>query len=145
MQNLLIVIVVALAGGVSVGLQGPLTSLMSQKLGTIESIFIVHLGGAVLAGLPLVFLRGGNLGEWRSVPWYALGAGALGLVILSAVSYTIPRAGVAITVTLIVAAELITGALLDQFGLLGATVRPLDLGRVIGILVLFVGTWLIVR
>ncbi len=145
MENVLIVIVTALAGGVAVGLQGPLTSLMSQKLGTVESVFIVHLGGAILAALPLVVLRGGNLGEWRSVPWYALAAGSLGLVILSAVSYTIPRAGVATTVTLIVVAQLITAALLDHFGLLGTAVRSLDLGRAIGMLVLFVGTWLLVR
>ncbi len=145
MQSLLLVMVVGLAGGVAVGLQGPLTSLMSQRLGTIESVFIVHLGGAILAALPLVVLGGGNLGAWRTVPWYALAAGSLGLVILSAVSYTIPRAGVATTVTLIVAAQLITAALLDHFGLLGAAVRSLDLGRVVGMVVLFVGTWLIVR
>ena len=145
MENFFLVLAVGLAGGVAVGLQGPLTSMMSERLGTLESIFIVHLGGAILAGLPLLVVRGGNLGAWRSVPWYALGAGALGLVVLGGVSYTIPRIGVATTVTLIVVAELITGALLDHFGLLGATVRVLDPARVIGILVLFAGTWLIMR
>jgi bacterial/archaeal transporter family-2 protein len=145
MENLFLVLAVGLAGGVAVGLQGPLTSMMSERLGTMESIFIVHLGGAILAGLPLLVVRGGNLGAWRSVPWYALAAGALGLVVLGGVSYTIPRIGVATTVTLIVVAELITGALLDHFGLLGATVRVLDPARVIGILVLLVGTWLIMR
>ncbi len=145
MENLLLVMAVGLAGGVAVGLQGPLTSLMSQRLGTVESVFIVHLGGTILAALPLVLLGGGNLGAWRTVPWYALAAGSLGLVILSAVSYTIPRAGVATTVTLIVAAQLITAGLLDHFGLLGAAVRTLDLGRAVGMVVLFIGTWLIVR
>ena len=122
MENLFLVLAVGLAGGVAVGLQGPLTSMMSERLGTMESIFIVHLGGAILAGLPLLVARGGNLGAWRTVPWYALAAGALGLVVLGGVSYTIPRIGVATTVTLIVVAELITGALLDHFGLLGAAV-----------------------
>jgi transporter family-2 protein len=145
MENLFLVLAVGLASGVAVGLQGPLTSMMSERLGTMESIFIVHLGGAILAGLPLLVARGGNLGAWRSVPWYALAAGALGLVVLGGVSYTIPRIGVATTVTLIVVAELITGALLDHFGLLGATVRLLDPARVIGILILFAGTWLIMR
>ena len=145
MENLVVVFAVGLAGGVAVGLQGPLTSLMSERMGTMESIFIVHLGGAILAGLPLLIARGGNLGAWRGVPWYALAAGALGLVVLGGVSYTIPRIGVATTVTLIVVAELITGALLDHFGLLGATVRVLDPARVIGIAVLFAGTWLIMR
>lgn len=145
MQSILVVMVVALAGGVAVGLQGPLTSLMSQRLGTLESVFIVHLGGTLLAGLLLLAVGGGDLGAWRTVPWYALAAGSLGLVILSAVSYTIPRIGVATSVTLIVAAQLITASFLDQFGFLETAVRPLDQSRLIGMLVLFVGTWLIVR
>ncbi|MDE3091927.1 MAG: DMT family transporter [Chloroflexota bacterium] len=145
MENLILVLIVGLAGGVAVGLQAPLTSLMSGRLGTLESVFIVHLGGAILAGLPLLVMRGGNLGAWRDVPWYALAAGSLGLVVLSAVSYTIPRIGVATTVTLIVVAQLVTAALLDHFGLLGATVRVLDPARLLGIAVLFAGTWLIMR
>lgn len=145
MTSLLVVIAVGLAGGVAVGLQGPLASLMSGRLGTIESVFIVHLGGTIFAAIPLLLVRGGNLGEWRGVPWYALGAGVFGLVILSAVSYTIPRIGVATTVTLIVVAQLVLGALLDHFGLLGAEVRAIDLPRLAGMLVLFVGTWLMLR
>ncbi len=145
MENLVLVLMVGLAGGIAVGLQAPLASMMSGRLGTLESVFIVHLGGAILAGLPLLVLRGGNLGAWRDVPWYALAAGAFGLVVLSAVSYTIPRIGVATTVTLIVVAQLVTAALLDHFGLLGATVRLLDPVRLLGIGVLLAGTWLIMR
>ena len=44
----------ALAGGVAVALQGPLTSMMSQRVGTLESVFIVHLGGAGLGLLGMV-------------------------------------------------------------------------------------------
>jgi len=145
MENLIPVLLIGLAGGVAVGLQGPLTSMMSQRIGTMESVFIVHLGGAILAGVIVLGMKGGNLGAWRTVPWYALGAGALGLVVLSAVSYTIPRIGAATTVTLIIVAELVASTLLDHFGLLGTSVRLLDPARVLGIVVLFLGTWLIMR
>jgi transporter family-2 protein len=141
----MIVVLLGLLGGLAVGLQGPLASLMTQRLGLLESIFIVHLGGALAVTVPLLLRGGGSLGEFRSVPWYALGTGLMGLVILSAVSYTIPRVGVAPTVTLIVAGQLALGVLLDHFGLLGAEVRHLDAQRVIGIVVLFIGVWLIVR
>ncbi len=141
-----VLILLGLLGGVAVGLQGPLSSLMSSKIGIMESIFIVHLGGAILAIVPLLlFWGGGNLGEWRSVPWYALGAGAMGLIIIGAVSITIPRLGVAPTVTLVVVAQLIVGAILDQYGWLGVHVRPIDTTRIIGMLVLFLGTWLMVK
>lgn len=145
MKTAILAIISGLLGGVAVGLQGPLTSLMSQRIGIMESIFVIHFGGALMAGGLLLAMGGGNLGAWRSVPWYALGAGGFGLVVLSAVSYTIPRIGVATTVTLIVVAQLILSTLLDHFGLLGTAVRPIDLTRVIGMAVLFLGTWLMVR
>lgn len=145
MKTAILAMISGLLGGVAVGLQGPLTSLMSQRIGIMESIFVIHFGGTLMAGGLLLAMGGGNLGAWRSVPWYALGAGGLGLVVLSAVSYTIPRIGVATTVTLIVVAQLILSTLLDHFGLLGTAVRPIDLTRVIGMAVLFLGTWLMVR
>jgi transporter family-2 protein len=145
MQTLLLAVIVGLLGGVAVGLQGPLASLMSQQVGTLGSVFIIHLGGAVMAGLLLLVMGGGNLGAWRSVPWYVLGAGVFGLVVLSAVSYTIPRIGAATTVTLIVVAQLVLSTLLDHFGLLGTSVRLIDPSRMLGVAVLFLGTWLMVR
>ena len=145
MHTVLLVVLIGLAGGVAVGLQGPLSSLMSQRIGMMESIFIIHLGGTVAALLPLLVAGGGNLSSWRSVPWYALVAGTFGLVVLGAISYAIPRVGVATTIILIVAGQLTIGALLDHFGLLGASVRPFDLGRLAGIIVLSVGVWLMVR
>lgn len=146
MQAILFVILVGLAGGVAIGFQGPLTSLMSQRVGTIESVFIVHLGGTIAAMLPLVlFMGGGNVGHWRTVPWYALLAGVLGLPILSAISYTIPRLGAATTVILIIAGQLIIGAVLDHFGLLGAAIRPLTLSRLAGMVIVFAGVWLMIR
>jgi transporter family-2 protein len=37
--------------------------------------------------------RGGNLRSWQEVSWYALSAGVLGLVIVTAIGYTVPRLG----------------------------------------------------
>lgn len=145
MTALLVVIFVALLGGVAVGLQGPLSSLMSQRLGVLESIFIVHAGGALLALVPLLIKGGGNLLNWKSVPWYALGAGALGLVVISSMSYAIPRLGVTAAIMVLVAAQLSVSVVLDHFGLLGAEVRRIDLTRLLGIAVLFAGVWLVVR
>jgi transporter family-2 protein len=118
---------------------------MSQRLGILESVFIIHLSGAIVALSPLLLMKGGNLSYWRTVPWYALGAGALGLVVLGAVSVTIPRIGAASTIILIVAGQLLIGAILDHFGLLGISARPIELSRLAGMVVIFGGIWLMVR
>jgi transporter family-2 protein len=145
MQTAILAIIIGLAGGVSVALQGPLISLMSQRIGITGSILIAHLGGLAAAIILLAVMGSGNLRQWRSVPWYALVAGVLGLVVLGAVSYTIPRIGAAATVTCLIVAQLVLSSVLDHFGLLQASVRPVNLSRVVGMGILFLGTWLMVR
>ena len=146
MQPVLVIILIGLIGGVAVGLQSPMASMISQRLGTLESVFIVHLGGALVALIPLlVFHGGGKLGQWRSVPWYALVAGIFGLVVIAAISYMIPRVGVAASIITIVAGQLLVGTILDHYGLLGAAERSLDPTRILGLVVLLTGVWLTVK
>lgn len=145
MQALIPIILIGLISGVAVGLQSPLASMISQRLGMLESIFIIHVGGALLITVPLIFLRGGNLGDWRSLPWYALLAGSMGLIVVGGVSFLIPRIGVAASITLIIAGQLLISSLLDHFGLLGVHSRPIELQRVLGLLIVFLGAWLTIR
>ena len=145
MEPIILIILIGLAGGAAVGLQSPMASMISQRLGIFESVFIVHLGGAIIALLPLLFYGGGRLSQWRSMPWYTLAAGIFGLIVIGAISYMIPRVGIAASITTIVAGQLLVGVLLDHFGLLGAAVRPLDLTRVGGLAVVLAGVWLTVK
>lgn len=145
MEPVILIILIGLAGGVAVGLQSPMASMLSQRLGVFESVFIVHLGGAIIALLPLLFVGGGKLSQWRSVPWYTLVAGVFGLIVIGAISYMIPRVGVAASITTVVAGQLLVGVILDHFGLLGAAERSLDITRVLGISVVLVGVWLTVK
>jgi transporter family-2 protein len=145
MESILIIILIGLAGGVAVGLQSPLASMLTQRLGMFESVFIVHIGGAILALLPIVIYGGGKLAQWRTVPWYALGAGIFGLVVIGAISYMIPRIGVAGAITTIVAGQLLVSVILDQFGWLGTVTRPMELSRAIGLVVVLLGVWLTVK
>jgi transporter family-2 protein len=145
MESIILIILIGLAGGVAVGLQSPLASMMSQRLGVFESIFIVHIGGALAALLPLLFIGGGKLGNWRSVPWYTLGAGIFGLVVIGAISYMIPRVGIAASIIILVAGQLLVGTILDHFGLLGAAQRSLDVTRAVGLAVVLLGVWLTVK
>ncbi len=67
MQSLIVIILIGLAGGIAVGLQSPLSSMISQRLGVMESVFIIHLGGALAALIPLLIYGGGKLGgqTWK--------------------------------------------------------------------------------
>ena len=144
-MHFLLPIIISLLGGVAIGLQNPLASLMGQRIGILQGAFIIHLGGALLAGGLILAVPGGNLAAWRSVPWYALGAGALGVALVTAISFAIPRIGVAATVGLVVATQIIMAAWLDHNGLLGASVRLFDTWRFVGVVLLMVGAWLVLR
>ena len=145
MQSLIVIILIGLAGGMAVGIQAPLSSMISQKLGVLESVFIIHIGGAFFALIPLLIYGGGKLGNWRTVPWYALCAGVFGLVVIFSMSYMIPRVGIATALIILLAGQLLIGTLLDYFGLLGAVQRPVDFMRVLGLAVVLLGAWLSVK
>ncbi len=145
MQSIILIILIGLAGGVAVGIQAPLASMISQRLGIMESVFIVHMGGAIAALIPLLYYGGGKLSQWRTVPWYALCAGIFGLVVIFSMSYMIPRIGVATALIILLAGQLFIGTVLDHFGLLGAVARPLDITRVLGLGAVLAGVWLSVK
>lgn len=145
MNPVLVSVLVGLLGGVAVGFQNPLAAQMGRRVGVLESAFIIHLGGTLLAGVALALLGGGGLGRWREVPWYALWAGGLGVVLVCAVSYIVPRIGIATAVSLLVAAQLGVSLALDHYGMLGLSLRPVEPARVAGMGLLLAGAWLVLR
>jgi transporter family-2 protein len=145
MTNLAIVVVVGLFGGMAIGLQAPLASTISQRLGWLESVFLVHLGGLVAVALPLLFLGGGRLGQWAAVPPAALLGGCLGVAVIGSTVYMVPRIGVAAAVTLIITGQLLTAATIDHFGALGVEGKPLTLDRGLGLGLVLLGAWWTLR
>ena len=138
-------LLLSVVGGTAGTLQAHFMGVMDQNLGTVESMFITYGGGGLIIGLLMLFLGGGNLASWQTVPWYALSAGILGLVVVGILGFAAPRIGLVPVLTLFVASQFIVGAGLDHFGLMGAEVRSLDLPRVSGMGVILVGVWLVVR
>ena len=144
MESTLALIAVAALGGVAVAVQAQLMGVLDRGIGTLESICITYGGGGLLIGLVLLALRGGNLGAWPTLPWYTLTSGFFGLVIVGAIGFTAPRLGLLAALTVVVAAQYITGALFEHYGVLGAA-RTLDPSRLLGIGCMLLGTWLLVR
>jgi transporter family-2 protein len=144
MQSLVFVVLICLLGGIAVAVQASFAGILSDSVGLVSNGLIVFGGGFLLALVIWVFVQGGKIYDWRSIPWYVFLAGPLGIVIISSIGYAIPRIGVASTLTLIVVTQLIVGVLLDHFGWLTIP-RPVDLQRLIGIAILFLGTWIVLR
>ena len=136
---------IAIMAGIAVTLQGQFMGLLDRGLGTIESVFVTYAGGGLIITLLMIAFRGGNLKNWQSVPWYAFGSGILGLIIVGSIGYVVPRLGVAKGFTLIIASQFLIASLIDHFGFFGAAVRPMDMMRSLGLGLMLLGVWLVVK
>ena len=145
MENLLILLGIAVVAGVAVTLQSNFMGVMTHLMGTRESVFITYGSGGLLISLLLLASGGGNLAAWRTVPAYALTAGLLGLIIVGGLGYATARYGLIVTFAVVLVAQYGAAALIDHFGWLGATVRPVDGVRLLGIALLLIGAWLTMR
>jgi transporter family-2 protein len=144
-MDIFIIILLGLIGGFAVGMQGPIANAMGLRIGGVASSFIIHISGAIIAGL-LLFLRGGELIQnWRSLPWYMLVSGVFGVVLYLTITQTMPRLGATTALVLIIVGQLTMGMLIDQFGWFDTAVRTIDATRLLAIGFLVVGGYLMLR
>lgn len=141
----IVTLLVGLIGGIGVGLQSPIAADMSQRVGGAASSLIVHVSGLIFSAVLLAARGGENIAAWRSLPWYAFISGAFGLILYLTLSQTMPRLGAGVALTLIIIGQLGMGLLIDQFGWFGVPVRMIDPTRVIAVVLLLVGAYLMVR
>ena len=144
-MNVVLLILLAIIGGAAVTLQGQFMGLMDQRMGTRESVFITYGSGGILVIAMMLASRWGNMSAWHGVPWYAFSTGVLGLIIVGIIGYVVPRLGLATGFTVLVASQFVVAAVIDHLGLFGAALRPLDATRLLGLGLLLVGVWIIVR
>jgi bacterial/archaeal transporter family-2 protein len=97
------------------------------------------MAAIVAFGLTLPLYGHPTVAQLGSAPPVSYGAGLLiGLYGLSA-TVIIPRFGAASFITYILIAQLLTSAVVDQFGLFGMARRPIDITKLIGLVVIAVG------
>ncbi len=145
MADFLFLALVGVLGGVAVGIQSPIAGAMGQKIGGTASSLIVHLSGMILSAL-LLWVKGGErIREWHTLPWYMLGAGVFGVILYQTINIVLPKLGSTLMITLIISGQLVTGVVIDHFGWLGVTTRPIDLPRIIGVIALLLGGYLIAK
>jgi transporter family-2 protein len=136
---------IAVICGIAVALQSQFMGVLENKMGTLEGVFVTFFSGGLVAALIMLFVRGNNLKAWPEVPLYAFTTGILGLIIVGSIGYVAPRIGLTKAFTIIVATQFIIAIIIDHFGLMGASVRPMDMSKVIGVSSLLAGVWLIIK
>lgn len=144
MNNLVLVFLMA-CGGLAVAIQPSINARLAQKVGSYESSLISFVVGT-LAMLFMVVIAGrGNLRNVVDASWWELTGGLLGAYFVTMTIIAVPRLGTLAVMSIILAGQLTTAALLDQYGVFSLRQIPLTPVRGFGILLLCIGAGLVAR
>lgn len=143
-------LVLALFGGVVIAMQGLINGRLSAELGgpVMAALVSFSVGWLCLAALnaSLVFSRAApapSLAAVAGMPWWAWTGGLIGAFLVSTAAAAVPKLGVATYISAVIAAQLVTAALLDHFGAFGYQPRPISWTKLAGLAALALGVVLV--
>jgi len=127
-------------------IQGSVNSVLGEKIGLAETNFFVHITAAIILIVIVLFKNSEvNYDQLKNIPWYLYIGGILAIIITYGVMLSIPRLGVAVATTSIVAAQVMTASAIDHFGLFGLEKVPFSWIRFAGIIFLAIGVRLLLH
>jgi uncharacterized membrane protein YdcZ (DUF606 family) len=139
--------IIALITGVAIGIQSFLSGRAGVLIGPINTGFWTNFLGGTLAGILILGLSTFVSPEFKSISGPAfiltLVSGALGIIIIMGISFSISRAGVAAGLAAVIFGQFVFGVIADSVGLGGTQPIPLDLRRVIGLAVMALSVFLL--
>ena len=141
MRSYLILAAWSLLAGAGIPLIGVLNSGVARSVGNpyTATAIMFAIAALVALGLALPLYGHPTIAQLGSAPPISYGAGLLiGFYVLSA-TIIIPRLGAASFIAFILVAQLLTSAVVDQFGLFGMARRPIDITKMVGLVVIVAG------
>jgi transporter family-2 protein len=130
-------VLAGLAGSVQVAVMGR----FGDRIGTLEALAFASVVQVVLAVTILLVARQGfgQLGSARNAPPWMWAGGAMGLMVVFTITYAQPRIGATATIGILIAGQLVMGAVIDRYGLFGVDEIAITWQRAVGIGLLGVG------
>ena len=130
-------VLAGLAGSIQVAVMGR----FGGRIGVIEALTFATCIQLVLSlGILLVARLGpGGLADaFRAPAWMWLG-GVMGLTVVFTITFAQPRIGATATIGILIAGQLVMGAVIDRYGLFGVDQIGISWPRALGIGLLGVG------
>ena len=140
--------VLALLVGAGLVVQVAFNMAVSRALGSAP---LAALGNFIVGTVLLVLLLTAFRVDWptreqfSAVPWWAWLGGTLGAAYVATATFTGPRLGALLLLALTVGGQMIASIIVDHYGLLGFAREPVDATRLVGVVLLLGGIFLIAR
>jgi transporter family-2 protein len=133
------------AGGL-IALQAPINAGLGKATGDVTAALISFLvGSAVLLLIVLVSGKAGGVSHVGDVRWYYLLGGVLGAVYVANALVAVSAIGAGGVAAATVAGQLTASVVADRLGILGLEQISISPQRILGVVLLLVGTALVVR
>lgn len=132
--------------GVAITIQAGINSQLRLAIGNpLVASLISFLGGTLVLAIMVLFTKNNwpNPSLYSTVHLYKFSGGLLGVFVVFVALFTVKEIGAANMFVLIVAGQLLTALLMDHFGLLGMKGNPVSLQKLLGILLVVVGAFLV--
>ena len=126
-----------LAGAVQAAVMGEL----GERVGILAAVAFSVIVAVVMGLIALLVWEQSFAGVQAALhepAWLWLG-GLMSIYIVLAITVGPPRIGVAATVGIVIAGNLVSAAVIDRYGLFGQDVIPIDRWRLLGLLLLAAG------
>jgi uncharacterized membrane protein YdcZ (DUF606 family) len=131
---------VALGSGLAIGIQATLFTLIGRAIGPMRASLVLNVIGGIVAGIVLLAALGiGGTRSWnipRATLFTAIIAVTLGIFIVTGVSLAFQRTGIAVGIATVFLGQMLIGIIVDALGLTGAEAIPVNLPRVLGLVVM---------
>jgi transporter family-2 protein len=130
-----------------IAFQPPVNAALGRAIGSTQAVWLSFLIG-VVALTPVILFVGGGFGgfaDLRDAPWWAFLGGLMGVVYVGGALLAVPVLGAAGVTATTIAGQLTLSLVADRFGWFGLDQRDFDVWRVVGVLLLAAGTFLVVR
>jgi transporter family-2 protein len=140
-------VAVTLTAGLAGGVQAAVMGELGERVGIVPALAFATFVSMALAVVLLIVWERSFAGIRAAVEqpvWLWLG-GLMGLYIVLSITIAAPRIGVAATIGLVIAGNLVMATAIDRWGLLGQDVIAITWQRLLGLALLAAGSALILR
>lgn len=136
-----------LIAGAMLPLQAGMNGEVARQLSSVMNAALLSFAVGTLALLVIVLVQRDlpNLQGLRGITWWHWSSGLLGVFLIATAAFAAPRVGASLFMALLLAGQLVMALLLDHYGWAGYRQASVSLSKVGGILLVFVGVWLIRR
>lgn len=145
MQPTSLAILAVVIGGALTALQGPTNARLAGAVNSPVNAALISfaVGTVALLVLAAALQSRPDVAATRALPWYSWLGGLYGAVFVVAAAYAVPKLGVATTITLMVAGQMLLSLFLDHFGFMGVPRQPITPTRLAGVVMLIGGVLLV--